>query len=91
MHPVGPHSAQPYWVRRVVVGAVAVVVVTGLAPVGIITERDFVSLIAVGDDPTTVEVGERNGLAGIEKDVGHGLYCDAAKRALPPRDRARRE
>lgn len=29
MHPVGPHSAQTYWVRRVVVAAVAVVVVIG--------------------------------------------------------------
>ena len=37
----------------------AVIVVTAGAPVGIVTERDFVSLIAVGDDPATVTVGER--------------------------------
>jgi CBS domain-containing protein/uncharacterized membrane protein len=37
----------------------AVIVVMAGAPVGIITERDFVSLIAEGDDPTTVTVGDR--------------------------------
>ena len=40
-------------------GISAVVAVMGGAPVGIITERDFVSSIAKGDDPATVSVGER--------------------------------
>ena len=40
-------------------GISAVVAVMGGAPVGIITERDFVSSIAKGDDPATVAVGER--------------------------------
>ncbi|MCC5953261.1 MAG: CBS domain-containing protein, partial [Acidimicrobiia bacterium] len=36
----------------------AVVVVDGVRPVGILTERDLVRITAAGSDPTTVKVGE---------------------------------
>ena len=76
-------------------GISSVIVKADGAPAGIVTERDFVSLVADGLDPASVKIGERmtTALATVEPkaDVAEAARLMATRgiRHLPVVDRGR--